>query len=515
MKTTKKLFTVLLAVIMVLALNVTAFAQTEGTAAANKGSITITNPAKGETYGVVKIFDAVEGQNGAIIYTGTIPAALQSVFETNTAGNIVVKNGVTDAAVLAAVQTYAANQTATASAVANGDSTLVFQGLDYGYYAVKSTQGANVTITSTNPNATVNDKNTTEITAEKTAEAASYSIGDTVNYTATFDTVTYVDDKQVVKYTISDTLPEFLSNVTVTSIIIDEDGDLTTTNDQTTVNKQFTNKQIEIDWANEVAGSDPKTYTSLHNNGAKIVIEYQGTLTSVTNINAADTNTVSIQPSVWNPTSTTVENPPEPSSKPWSDSAEITTYAAALKKVDGEGNALAGAAFTVPGLVVEQVSAGVYRVVSYDSTGATAGTPMSTDANGKLYILGLASGTSMTATETTTPAGYNTATGTITIVAQELQTTVIESNGTRYYDADGNLVSESSATTTTTNVTRNLEDLDAAATSVVNQKGGELPSTGGIGTTLFYVLGGILLIGAAVILISRKRAESSKKSTED
>ena len=40
---------------------------------------------------------------------------------------------------------------------------------------------------------------------------------------------------------------------------------------------------------------------------------------------------------------------------------------------------------------------------------------------------------------------------------------------------------------------------------VENKSGSELPSTGGIGTTIFYVLGGLMVIGAAVILVSKKR----------
>ena len=40
-----------------------------------------------------------------------------------------------------------------------------------------------------------------------------------------------------------------------------------------------------------------------------------------------------------------------------------------------------------------------------------------------------------------------------------------------------------------------------------NQSGTELPSTGGIGTTLFYVVGGVLVVGAAVLLVTKKRME--------
>ena len=43
------------------------------------------------------------------------------------------------------------------------------------------------------------------------------------------------------------------------------------------------------------------------------------------------------------------------------------------------------------------------------------------------------------------------------------------------------------------------------ATNVVNNKGSELPSTGGMGTTIFYVVGSILVLGAAILLITKKR----------
>lgn len=51
---------------------------------------------------------------------------------------------------------------------------------------------------------------------------------------------------------------------------------------------------------------------------------------------------------------------------------------------------------------------------------------------------------------------------------------------------------------------------DTRAFAIVNNTGAELPSTGGIGTTIFYVVGGILMLGAAVILVTRKKVSSSK-----
>ena len=42
---------------------------------------------------------------------------------------------------------------------------------------------------------------------------------------------------------------------------------------------------------------------------------------------------------------------------------------------------------------------------------------------------------------------------------------------------------------------------------IQNQSGTVLPSTGGIGTTIFYILGGLLVVGAAVILVARRKAQ--------
>ena len=62
------------------------------------------------------------------------------------------------------------------------------------------------------------------------------------------------------------------------------------------------------------------------------------------------------------------------------------------------------------------------------------------------------------------------------------------------------------------NVGKNKTDGDikegSVGINVENNKGSQLPSTGGIGTTIFYVVGGILMVGAAILLITKKRAEN-------
>ena len=130
---------------------------------------------------------------------------------------------------------------------------------------------------------------------------------------------------------------------------------------------------------------------------------------------------------------------------------------------------------------------------------------LNVETDGMLYIIGLKEGVTLTGKETEAPTGYNKLTTDVTLSPQVLETEVYKESGTRYYDADGNLVSENSETTTEKTVVKNLEDLDAEAVEIVNEAGSVLPSTGGIGTTIFYIVGGLLAVGAGVVLVTKKR----------
>ena len=100
---------------------------------------------------------------------------------------------------------------------------------------------------------------------------------------------------------------------------------------------------------------------------------------------------------------------------------------------------------------------------------------MTTEASNVIAFTGLADG-SYTLIEKTVPAGYNKAKDeTFTIVAHN-------------YEA-ANLIQ---------------------AATVINKAGSLLPSTGGMGTTLFYIIGSILVVGAAILLVAKKRMSDDK-----
>ena len=71
-------------------------------------------------------------------------------------------------------------------------------------------------------------------------------------------------------------------------------------------------------------------------------------------------------------------------------------------------------------------------------------------------------------------------------------------------------MSTSSGAATSKSVTRNLSELDADALEIVNNQGSLLPETGGVGTTVFYIVGAALVLGAGVFLFVRKRMSREK-----
>lgn len=160
-----------------------------------------------------------------------------------------------------------------------------------------------------------------------------------------------------------------------------------------------------------------------------------------------------------------------------------------VKDEDGnvttEATPLAGAGFrlydstgnTEIGLIFDE-NLDAYRPIKGDEE-ATEMT--SAETTGKFNIVGLDAGTYILK-ETNTPDGYNTcADVTITIGANHQEQT------------SGSAVDMT------------LTDTSTMENQIENNKGTTLPGTGGIGTTIFYVVGGILVVGAAVLLIAKKR----------
>jgi len=513
MRHMKKLLASVLVAIMVLAFSsALAFAQTKAYSGTDGdgATITISNAANGETYSAVKLFDAtVTGTtDGSIAYQGDIPTALSTYFTKDaTTGEITAtaaakqQNGELTEDARTALKTWAESQEATISEVSDG-STLQFTNLPYGYYVVLTTQGnAAVTVDSTNPNATVVDKNTTEPNlVSKTVDDDNVYIGQTVTYTVVFNTSNFdgegTDAKKIVSYTITDTLPAFLTNVNVTSIKVDADADPATTDDQTplTTTQFDSDKKITIPWVDA-------NNKSLYKNGAAIIITYTAVVADGAQIaGAGNTNTVSLS---WKDEDNTTHE----------DTDEITetiyTYALALKKVDDKGVNKAGAVFEFPFYVKKTPDANgayIYAFAALPTTFAEGDSAdnytntLTTPNSGEITIKGLESGTEVSITETDAPAGYNKLDGPVEVTP--VQTSATTTSKT-WKIKDGQVVEDSVETDIQTTYTN--ENLAATPVVVINMTGTELPSTGGMGTTILYVIGGIMVVLAAVVLITKRR----------
>lgn len=183
------------------------------------------------------------------------------------------------------------------------------------------------------------------------------------------------------------------------------------------------------------------------------------------------------------------------------DTVWVFTYEMDNTKVDGSDNnkPLAGAGFRLykaDGTTEIKLKKGddeVYRPVK--SAAETGEEMFSAATTGKFNIEGLDAG-KYVLKETTTPSGYNTC-APITVIIR----------------ANHKEINEGASASTTILLTRQDGETETEVNSenvIQNNQGATLPETGGIGTTIFYVLGAILVLGAGIVLVTRRRMSVEK-----
>lgn len=197
------------------------------------------------------------------------------------------------------------------------------------------------------------------------------------------------------------------------------------------------------------------------------------------------------------------------------DNVVVFTYELDINKVDGKNKEtkLKGAKFKLQ--ATDGTNATKWAVVTDDKISNWVdnekdATELSTNVDGLIKIQGIDAGT-YSLKETVAPVGYNMLSAPITV-------TVISNtkNDQASYTRDESTKTSNALTALTIsyNGTEGVAKEDSnwgiVEATIANNKGSSLPSTGGIGTTIFYTVGGVLVVGAGVTLIAKKRAKNEQ-----
>ena len=455
------------------------------------GTITVSNAAIGKAYQAYKILDATYSGNN-VAYTTKTPAlfknenspwAVQDVADASGNYSVTLAAGKTMADVNAWIKEKlgsftainptsgvgADNMTATAD-------TVKWEGIPYGYYYITSGLGAVVTVDSVKPSATVIDKNETNPSGlTKVTDLLTAQIGDTVKFTVTFTATNFITDPttsdagvvtaepvKVTSYTITDTANGFDYLIDATHPVTLKIGNREATTVEVTPTQQNDSATgamtFDIPWADEDGAH-------LYQFSEQVTITYYGVVNAYAHDGSAVNNLA-----VSNDTGKDTLNA----------SATTNTYSLTIDKVDENDQPLTGAKFelyrnvtTGTPVSLVDITASVtgaaantryYRVAKTGETGVTT-IDLTEDTYSSAVIYGLDGEDTYHILETEAPKGYN-----------------------KLDEATEHAMNNANGTVTIRNVA-----------------GVVLPSTGGMGTTLFYILGGIMVIGALLFLVTNKR----------
>lgn len=501
----KKWLSLLLAALMLMGM-ATAFAEISDTVIPEEefnyimplavdGSITVENPAKNHEYKAYKLFDvAYSGENFAYTINGTSPwftvlnaynSSDTFVFtQVGTTGLYVVtlKTGVTlNAEELAKYLSTNIPEGATAiNFTVSGDAVTTDQ-LDYGYYFITSTLGSLCMLDTNAPHVTIREKNE-EPTIEKQVQEDSEKswgekntaqIGDTVEFKTTIHA-----KKGAQGYVLHDKMSEGLT-LNQDSITV-KVGDTTLTKDRDyTIDFSKTHDAVEPDasYTCDFEITFTKDYLDSLTTNIDIVVTYSAILNDKAAISTdANTNDTKL-----------VYGDEVKSETEW-DHTDTYTFKFDLVKTDESNKLLSGAKFELYDaktdgnkIALVKESEGVYRVATTTEKNADGFTSAVIEA-GKATIKGLDANTTYWLEETAAPAGYN-------MLSERVEVKIENSN--------------LEATLTEANM------WSAGGIHVVNKTGTELPSTGGMGTTILYAVGGVLVLAAFVLIVTKRRASEN------
>lgn len=534
MKRVKKLLALTAALVMMSAVSITALAD------APVYKIIINNATKGQNYTAYKVFDVTKsGDNYSYtidskIGNGTNPfyTVVNNFANTEENGlqlsaiagsnkyNVIVDgtkfNG-TKAAALAKVLNES-EEKPTPAATIKAEATEIELNVTSGgagYYLVDSGLGALCALGTATDTVTIQEKNSKPSITKKVQEdskattesggweeSATADIGQTVKFKLTVNTGsnTNAPDENGAKslgvdndYVITDTLPKGMSYTGNTC-----NGNVSNTGENT-------NATVEISVNNSAwnIGEDfTVSYSEGENNVLIITLKKAKLATLAQNTNIVITYGAKLNPSatVGNEGNENIAKLKYGTFETEEDKAVVYTYQINVFKYFVDENTknqtpLKGASFTLSdaqkkGLHLNQsTESQMYR---YESDAGSV-TTITTGDTGRFTITGLDAGTYYL-TETKAPDGYTRLTDAIEVIIAE--------DGTVTYKVSGGSADDTASEFVSVNEVKEI--------LVENKAGSLLPSTGGMGTTIFYVIGGILVVGAGVLLITKRRMDDNK-----
>lgn len=479
MKTSRRLAGLFLAIVMMFTLAVSV-------SAIDGGSITIDNAVKDQTYTIYEILylESYNKDSGAYSYKAKADwnvfingADIKNVYvNVDDQGYVTWKDNADPAAFAKLAQKYAIDhRIVNQGSMKAENATVTFTNLELGYYLVDTTLGTLCSLDTTTPSVTIKEKNA-EPTNVKTVEedsTGSYGstndadIGQTVNFKSTITAQAGAEN-----YVFHDKMSAGLTYTGVTGVTLNREN----------VDKaSYTVKTTEFsdDCTFEVIFTQAFCNTLKAND--EIVISYTATVNEKAVIGSTgNPNESKIEYGESGKTTTTP--PSKTTTYTWSfdvlkygnnDESKVLKDAQFVLLNNGKTKVATIANGKLTGWV-DVPTAGEDRTITWP-----ANTVLTTGADGKIAIAGLDSDTYYLR-EVEAPAGYNK-------LAEDKEVKIAPTAGEN-----------------------NTLSLAPLTVKVNNQSGAELPSTGGIGTTIFYIIGAVLVLGASVLLVTKRRMNNDR-----
>ena len=485
MKLIKKIAAIMFAFMMVVSMSCNVKAEdTEGVYGQKDGSITITGALQGQTYTIYEMLklESFSGTNYSykiadgwenFFREGAEGAAYMKKDENGYMSFIAGKDGAPDRREFAQKALVYAKKTTgintKSESTKENETTVTFNGLNLGYYLVGSTTGALCGLDTTNKHVDIEEKNGVPSVDKKIVqndtdvESNFANIGETINFKTTITA-----QKGAQSYVLHDTMEKgFTFNKDVKVKVSGQTNYLNSTTDYEVVENAEDKCTFDIKFKEE--------FLKTINDTTKIEVTYSAILNGDAEIHDNNDNTTHLTYGENNNTTTRTTH-------------TVTYHISVLKYTGDTNNTLANAKFS---LYDAETNGNIYKLVQKTDTtnyrlamtGEDGITEITTNNTGKFSIQGLKPGTYWLE-ETAAPKGYNKLAKRIKVVINDDGTLIVDKKDR---DENNSLINQ---------------------VNVENKTGTVLPSTGGAGTTMIYLIGAVLVLGSGVVLATKRRVKN-------